>query len=198
MGDLGARLGAGDGRSARIREQIQNFYGAARASDEGRHEVPIDRLLGEKPRVFEAHRLDFEREITVADRPFVGHGLFIFPGTAAPVAALIDGVNLGIGEEIPLRLPDDLRIGAQKDDIFPPLQLIAVARGEDGIVFPVFRNFHRSDCALTTVSVVLSPTMSHSFVYPSAEPHAMPSARTIFAIPSLWLSKTFAAFPSAV
>ena len=111
MGDFRPRLGAGDARPARVGEEVEHPHLPARAADEGSHPVPIGGLFGEQPRVLEAHRLDLEGQVAVADRPFGGDGTPVLPGAAPALAAAVDGVYVFTGEQILPHGPDDLRIG---------------------------------------------------------------------------------------
>ena len=160
---FGARFGAGDARPARVRKEVEHPDLPARARDERAHTVPVDRLFGEQPRVLEAHRLDLEGQIFVADRPFLGDAAAVFPRAAALVAAAVHRVDARVGEQVAPRRPDHLRIGAQQHDVLPAFQFIAVARGEHGVVFPVLGDAHTLPRhALTTVSVHVSSPISQS------------------------------------
>ena len=128
MRDFGARLCAGAGRAAGVGKEVQHLRTSAGARcvrfDLFAHPVPVDRLLGKQPRVFEAGRTHDEREIAVRDRPLLGQLLFILPVPAAGRAAVIHRVGARFGA---VHRPDRLRVGTQQRHIAPALQLVAVA-----------------------------------------------------------------------
>ena len=65
MAHVGTRRGTGDARRARVGKKVQHAYFASRPADRLCGEIPIDRLLGEKPRMLEIHGFEIEFQFTV-------------------------------------------------------------------------------------------------------------------------------------
>ena len=95
--------------------------------------------------MLEAHGLNFEPEsqLLIGNFPFGGHGFQKFPAPAAAFAALIKGVELGIGEQIRTGRPNDLRVGPKEIHVLPAFEFITVARGDNRIIRPILCYFHK-------------------------------------------------------
>ena len=98
--------------------------------------------------------------ILVGYNPFFGKFFKVFPTSAAALAADILGVESFIILHIRPCAPYDLRVGSEKNDVFPTLQLIPVAGCENDVIFPFIGYFH----AFLTTNVILSPFISKYFV----------------------------------
>ncbi len=137
MADLRTRFQAGQRGRTRISKQVQHLNRAAGISDFFCGIVPVDRLLGENPRVLKSHGLDAERKTAVPDFPHGRDGLKHIPvsssggGTAVTCAGCMPKRILFRG------FPDNLRIGANQDDISPAFQTLPRRRVNQFIIFPV-------------------------------------------------------------
>ncbi len=116
VGNLCARFGAGNRSRARVRKQIKHLYFPAalfpRGGNKFTHSVPINRLLGEQPRMLKAHRLNFKRQITIGNAPLRGEIFSSLPRAAALFTAVVNCVYALVRIQVFTR-PDNLRVGAQ-------------------------------------------------------------------------------------
>ena len=102
---------------------------------------PVGRLLGKDAGVLEAHGLDVEHKVLIADGPMLRQ-IPDLPAAAAGLAPVVDGVCLGPEGAAGL-FPDGLRIGSHQDLLPPALQPLTAAAVQQRIVLPMFRSPHK-------------------------------------------------------
>ena len=119
------RLCAGDGRSARIAEEVQDADRPTGGADLPHRPVPVRGLFGEEPGVLEVHGLDVEGQFAVAYLPVLRKVPFV-PAAAARLAAAIARVAVVPMGVAARGVPYRLRVGAHEVIAPPALQLLSL------------------------------------------------------------------------
>ena len=141
MADLRARRRTRDRRAAGISKKVQHADGTIRIFDFFARKIPVDGLLGEKPRVLEVHGLDLEFKILVAHDPALRQ-LILIPVSAAGGRAMIPSLCVAPAAIRTRRLPDRLRIRSHQNLLSPAFEFFSAAAVQQLIIFPTVRDPH--------------------------------------------------------
>ena len=121
MGDCCTCFCGSQGGSAGVGKKVQYLDGTMGILNDLRKPVPIDGLFRKKTGVLETEGLQMEGQGFVMNAPFVWK-VKELPLTATLAATVIVSVQRFSFFYLPWCIPDDLRIGAQKNVFSPPLQ----------------------------------------------------------------------------
>jgi hypothetical protein len=140
MADRGPRGRCGAGRRACVAEEVEDVHLAPGPLDGRVDPVPVDRLLGEEPRVLERRRayLEDEAKGVIADLPVLGKVALELPASAARLAAVVEPVPV-----VPARagfrvLPGPQHLGVRANERIgsPALLLHSLAAVHQLVVAP--------------------------------------------------------------
>ena len=141
MCDLCSGSRRGQCSSAGVCKEVQDFDRTSGMPDLFGEPVPVCRLLGKQPRVFETERFQIKSQRTVVDLPLFRQ-TEKFPLTSAFFAAVIMSVHMFPSPVIFRSIPDNLGIRAYKDVLSPALQLFSFRAVYNFIILPVISNPH--------------------------------------------------------
>ena len=143
MGHARPGRGTGEGGAAGIPEQVKHPDRPAGSPDEDGHPLPVDGLFREQAGMLEAHGFETEPQprktqlrSVVSDLPHVGQRAQPFPMAAARPRAVITGMSFLPERVGPGGIPQDLRVGADEEDLPPPLQTLTGRAVNQLVILP--------------------------------------------------------------
>ena len=143
MGDMRSGGRCRKSCAACIGKKIQNFYRASRVSDLFRKPIPVCRLFGKESGMFKTKWFQIKCKRSIVNLPLLRQ-TEKFPFPAAFFTAVVMAVHLFPSFMILFRVPDYLRIGANKKIISPSFQFFSVRTIYNFIIFPVVCNPHNN------------------------------------------------------